>query len=319
MPERAAVVSAVIPTFNRRELVVQAVESALACGDDIEVVVVDDGSTDDTAERLSAFGDRIVVVQQANAGRSAARNAGLALARGRYVCFLDSDDVWEPWHVAQLRDALQATTVGEHGSSTVFSAPALLWDPTTGSTQEPDASLAFTVNDLREAALVGTVLPLQGLFVPRDLLTRIGAFDEGLQGSEDYVLLVHLTRSATVVRLTRPSVRIRLHAGRSMSDVDWDVTWRRAAADRILDSLGADLSEREVVLVRASSSRYAAARLYEVGRMRAARAALRASRAEVPLVEGWGATARLWLQTWLGPLAGVIRDRRSRRRRPTSA
>jgi glycosyltransferase involved in cell wall biosynthesis len=309
MPEAAVLLSVVIPTFNRRELVKEAVESALGCcADDVEVIVVDDGSTDGTAQVLTAYADRIVVVHQANAGRSAARNAGVHAARGRYVCFLDSDDVWEPWHVAQFRHALGAQP------PEVLAAPAVLWDPARGWTRPTDDALTFSVEGLQDSALVGTVLPLQGLFVSRDLFVRVGGFDEALQGSEDYVLLARLTRRASVVRLPRASVRIRVHPGRSMSDVDWDVTWRYEAADRLVQTLGQELTRRELALVRASSARYAAARLYEAGRMRAARAALREARGHLPSAEAWRATGRLWLQTWLGPVAGILRARRAARR-----
>lgn len=91
-------VSAIIPTYNRRELVVRAVRSALDQTRPVEeIIVIDDGSTDGTGERLAAeFGDRIIQVRQANAGVSAARNRGMAMARGRYLALLDSDDEWLP-------------------------------------------------------------------------------------------------------------------------------------------------------------------------------------------------------------------------------
>jgi len=87
-------VSVIIPTYNRRELVQRALRSVLAQTRRVdEVIVVDDGSTDGTGEALAAaFGDRIVYLRQSNAGVSAARNRGLALARGRYLALLDSDD-----------------------------------------------------------------------------------------------------------------------------------------------------------------------------------------------------------------------------------
>lgn len=91
-------VSAIIPTYNRRELVRQAIHSALGQTLRIdEIIVVDDGSTDGTAQALrEEFGDRIIYVYQPNAGVSAARNRGMALARGRYLALLDSDDEWLP-------------------------------------------------------------------------------------------------------------------------------------------------------------------------------------------------------------------------------
>jgi hypothetical protein len=100
-------VSVVIPTYQRRDMVVRAVESVLTqTYRDFELIVVDDGSTDGTADGLARFGDAIRYEWQPNAGVSAARNAGLRTARGRLVAFLDSDDRWLPDHLAVLTEML---------------------------------------------------------------------------------------------------------------------------------------------------------------------------------------------------------------------
>jgi hypothetical protein len=90
-------VSVIIPTYNRSQSVREAIESVLAqTYRDHEVIVVDDGSADDTPAVLGSFGDRIKAIRQANAGVSAARNAGIRAARGDWLAFLDSDDLWVP-------------------------------------------------------------------------------------------------------------------------------------------------------------------------------------------------------------------------------
>ncbi|HLG85816.1 MAG TPA: glycosyltransferase [Alphaproteobacteria bacterium] len=98
-------VSVVIPTFNRARLVVRAVESALdQRGVETEVIVVDDGSTDDTERALKPFADRIRYIKQENRGVVAARNRGMELAAKPFIALLDSDDTWLPWKLAlQLR------------------------------------------------------------------------------------------------------------------------------------------------------------------------------------------------------------------------
>ena len=90
--------SVIIPTFNRRRLLQCAVESVLQQTlTGYEVLVVDDGSTDATKEYLATLGDRVRVFMQSNQGPGAARNLGAFQARGDYIAFLDSDDVWFPW------------------------------------------------------------------------------------------------------------------------------------------------------------------------------------------------------------------------------
>jgi glycosyltransferase involved in cell wall biosynthesis len=103
-------VSAIIPTYNRRDLVIRAIESVLAQTLSVdEIVVVDDGSSDGTEDVLrERYGDRIRYVFQANAGVSAARNHGMSIARGRYFALLDSDDEWLPEKTARQIEWLQA-------------------------------------------------------------------------------------------------------------------------------------------------------------------------------------------------------------------
>ena len=90
-------VSIIIPAYNAEPFIEQAVRSALfQSHEDHEVIVVDDGSTDGTAICLRQFGDRIRVHQQVNSGVARARNAGVALASGEWIAFLDADDLWLP-------------------------------------------------------------------------------------------------------------------------------------------------------------------------------------------------------------------------------
>ncbi|HEY6829997.1 MAG TPA: glycosyltransferase family A protein [Gemmatimonadaceae bacterium] len=88
-------ISVVIPTFNSRAYLEQALNSVFEQSlRDYEVIVIDDGSTDSTPEYLGSLGDRITVIRQANKGSGAARNCGMAAARGRYIALLDHDDLW---------------------------------------------------------------------------------------------------------------------------------------------------------------------------------------------------------------------------------
>jgi len=104
-------VSVIIPTYNRAATLGRAIDSALEQTiDDLEVVVVDDGSTDDTESVLAAYEDPRVrtIIHATNQGANVARNTGLEHVRGEYVAFLDSDDVWHPAKLERQLAALEA-------------------------------------------------------------------------------------------------------------------------------------------------------------------------------------------------------------------
>ena len=89
-------VSVIIPTFNRGWILKEAIDSVLAQKyNDYELIVVDDGSSDDTSDLLANYTEQITCIYQKNRGVSAARNAGIRAARGALIAFLDSDDSWQ--------------------------------------------------------------------------------------------------------------------------------------------------------------------------------------------------------------------------------
>lgn len=185
-------ISVVIPTYQRAATVPEAVESVLAQESPADqVIVVDDGSTDGTEAALARFGDRIEAIRQANAGVSAARNAGIARARGDWVAFLDSDDLWTPDRLAVLRrDLAQAGEAGVHVADLRYTGPgydarlfALRgWDFPTGG--------ARRVADALPMALAG--VSCQALAARRDWIERAGGFDVGMDIYEDMALFSRL-------------------------------------------------------------------------------------------------------------------------------
>src|SRR5271170_8041344 len=96
--------SAIIPTYNRRELLQRTLQSVLSQDQvEPEIIVVDDGSTDGTMEMLGTFAPRVQTLRQTNRGPGAARNLGMTHASGDYIAFLDSDDLWFPWTLKTYR------------------------------------------------------------------------------------------------------------------------------------------------------------------------------------------------------------------------
>lgn len=101
-------VSAIIPVYNGERYIADAIDSVFRqVHRPIEVIVVDDGSTDGTLAAVAAYGDAVRVISQKNSGQAVARNAGLSAAKGKYIAFLDADDVWSDDHLAELLPPLR--------------------------------------------------------------------------------------------------------------------------------------------------------------------------------------------------------------------
>ena len=192
-------VSVISPTYNSGPLVVEAVESALAqTAPPHEVIVVDDGSTDDTADRLARFGDRVRYVRQMNARVAAARNTGIRISTGDAVAFLDADDVWHPEKLARQVAALDADPdLGLVGTD-VFPWPGGLPDLPTSS-----AVTRYTIDAMLPNNPIST----------SSVLDRVGEFDRQLFGPEDYDLWLRCSRVAGVGILRCPLTGYREVAG----------------------------------------------------------------------------------------------------------
>ncbi|MGH9799036.1 MAG: glycosyltransferase family A protein, partial [Blastocatellia bacterium] len=105
----APAVSIIIPAYNLAPYIAETLDSVFAqtCRD-FEIIVINDGSTDDTEERIAPYRNRIVYIRQENRGVMAARNVGLQAARGRYIALLDGDDLWLPNFLEVLVGMLEA-------------------------------------------------------------------------------------------------------------------------------------------------------------------------------------------------------------------
>ncbi len=179
-------VTAIIPTYNRAGMVGEAVASVLAqTFADLELVVVDDGSTDDTAGALSRFDDpRLAVRRTPNRGVAAARNLGIRLARGRLVAFLDSDDVWLPEKLARQVAFMEHT--GHAASQTQET-----WIR-RGRRVNPRRVHLKRDGDFFQSALALCLVSPSSAMVRREFLDRLGGFDESLLACEDYDLWLRM-------------------------------------------------------------------------------------------------------------------------------
>jgi glycosyltransferase involved in cell wall biosynthesis len=206
-------ISVVIPTYNRRTQVFQAIDSAFAQTVPVdEIIVVDDGSTDGTAEAVGyRYGSRVNILRQDNGGAAAARNSGIREARGEWVAFLDSDDVWLPTKIERQIEALTAfgPEFGLCSTDTVFDGNP---DMTLSRFQEVGFEGAPGFGVLEEPAryIVGWRNPFvtSSLFVRCSLLRDVGGFDEALVIGEDQDLMLRLGFRARVCFVAEQLVRM---------------------------------------------------------------------------------------------------------------
>ncbi len=204
-------VSVVIPTCNYGRYVTEAVDSALAQRyPHVEILVVDDGSTDDTARRLEPYQDRIRSIRQQNQGVSAARNTGIRAARGEIIALLDADDVWHPRKLeVQMRCLGEHPEVGLLGTD-LFAGGCTSW-PDIDDTSQP-AILPLTV----DAIVSHTPFAPSSVLIRRHCLEACGLFDTRLRCAEDRDLWVRIAARFPVARLPLPLVWFRDHP-RSLS------------------------------------------------------------------------------------------------------
>lgn len=191
-------VSVIIPTYNRAAMVGQAVESVLAqTYSDFELIVVDDGSTDETDKVLSAYRDRIRLLQQSNRGVSAARNHGIRNAKGRLIAFLDSDDLWLPEKLSR-----QAAFFERYPESLICQTEEI-WIR-NGRRVNPKKRHRKLSGDIFGPSLELCLVSPSAVMLRKVLFDEIGLFDEELPACEDYDLWLRVSCRHPVFLIDAP-------------------------------------------------------------------------------------------------------------------
>lgn len=210
-------VSVIIPTYNRAAKVRNAIESVLAQAfSDLEVIVVDDGSSDGTGQILGEiYGDRIRYYAQANQGVSASRNKGLAEARGEWVAFLDSDDLWER---EKLEWQFKALERFGRECGACYTDVRLFNHPETRTlfqmaeeSYRHEGTMGVNTDVLRHLVRpggAGMVVCLPSLLARADVVRKTGGFDPNLRFGEDSEFLFRLAMLTGFCYVNRPLICI---------------------------------------------------------------------------------------------------------------
>jgi len=227
---RSPLVSVIIPAYNKASTIASTVESVLKqTFQNFEIIVVDDGSTDGTKEKVLSLGDRIRFFQQERGGVSAARNRGIQEARGEFVSFLDGDDLWMPRKLELQMNCLE----WEKGRQAVQCSVYLV----NNRLHAVGSRLCTPSEDNLLDFLLFRNLPGFGstLLARRSLIDELGGFGTDLVILEDWDLACRLARSDALVSLPDFLVLYRQHPGNRSRKVEIHVEPGFRSLGRLFD------------------------------------------------------------------------------------
>jgi glycosyltransferase involved in cell wall biosynthesis len=208
-------VSIVIPAYNHAKFLKGTIESALAqTWHDYEIVVVDDGSKDDTPAVAAQFGDAIRYIRQANQGMAACRNTALQNATGDIVSFLDDDDLWLPDYLSTVMARFQA----DADLAAVHTGYQLTSDE-EGKDFPNQSIRTVPAAKLYDTLIEGGFFPPSSVSVRRAILDQVGFFSPNLQGYADWELWLRICREHKFIGVPQVLIKYRIHAGGLSSNV----------------------------------------------------------------------------------------------------
>ena len=256
MSKEEAPISVIIPTFNCAQFLAQAVDSVLAqTTPPQEVIVVDDGSTDETATLIEKYKDKLNYVRQHNAGPSSARNHGIQLAKCEYLAFLDADDIWDESALSTMFSAFQRFPSAGliSADQRTINAHSEVIEASWGKARRPAKSFAAGVDRpltkpataLMECNSISTSM----VMLKKSLVNTSGAFREDIRFGEDLELWIRIAFKSDVVVLSNTLGSRRTHANNTTKATE------KLLRDLLKVARVVDLQHREAYLSEGTDSR----------------------------------------------------------------
>lgn len=253
MSNQSPTVSIVIPNYNHAQFLGDAINSVLdQTYTDFEIIVVDDGSKDNSREVIEQFGDKVRAIYQQNRGLSAARNTGIQAAKGSLIGVLDADDMYEPMFLDTLVNALQSNPDVD-GISCGYRF-----------VDEKDQALPQVENRTVASHELYTSLLDGNFFVPESILVRIhcynacGPFDETLRACEDWDMWLRFTKKFKIIHSPQVLTRHRILRGSMSTDPLRMLTNRLAVLSKHVGSEPVDENDPDPIKRRAYGRAYLA-------------------------------------------------------------
>lgn len=212
-------VSVIIPTYNNAKYISDAVESVFnQTFKDYEIIVIDDGSIDNTKEVLKKYESKITYLHhQNNKGPSTARNTGIINSSGKFIAFLDADDIWVPNKLE-----LQMKTISQFSEIGLLGCGAYMIDESGNIIKERKVVSYSNRKLLLQDLMIRNVIcgGCSGAVIKKECFDKVGLFDDGFRGSEDRDVWFRIAKLYEIKFLQQPLVKIRNHETNAHRNVE---------------------------------------------------------------------------------------------------
>lgn len=206
MPKNNPLISVIIPAYNAEKFITETINSVLAqTYNNIEIIVVDDGSTDSTIEKVKLFGDKVNIFSQPNSGVSKARNFAVEKSKGELLAFVDADDLWLPTKIEKQFSSISKQRWSHCDSFYIgFNQD--------GKTRRSDLTKQYG-GQVFDKLLINNFITTSTILIQKDLFLTHGGFDESLPVLEDWKLWMDIAQKEDIHYLEEPLTQYRVYPG----------------------------------------------------------------------------------------------------------